>query len=84
MVLDSNTDKPCMLDMHHMKALDALGRLLHRAYRGRGRHHGSIQLVWCAHQPTEQSSGWFRSYLVYVFSMKSLFSKCLWWFDELR
>ena len=40
-----------MLGMHHMKALDALGRLLHRAYGGRGRHHGSIQLVWCALLP---------------------------------
>ena len=43
MVLDSSTDKHCMLGMHHMKALDAL--FLLRAYGGRSRHHGSIQLV---------------------------------------
>jgi hypothetical protein len=37
----------CIIDMHHVKSLDALGRLLRRVHGAWSRHNGSIQLVWC-------------------------------------
>ena len=85
MVLDFSADKHCMLGMHHMKALDALGRLLHRAYGGRSRHHGPIQLVWCAHPPTDQPHG----FVVFCFCFKLfdspvIYLLCNWWLNRFR
>ena len=44
-------NKHCVIDMHHVKSLDAFGRLLHRVYGARSRHNGSFQLVWCTDLP---------------------------------
>ena len=44
-------NKDCVIDMHHVKSLDAFGRLLHRVYGARSRHIGSFQLVWCTDLP---------------------------------
>jgi cytochrome c biogenesis factor len=41
-------NKDCVIDMHHVKSLDAFDRLLHRVYGVWGRHNGSFQLVWCS------------------------------------
>ena len=48
---DCTSDMHCVTDTHHMKALGAFGRVLHHGYGGRGRHYGSIQLVWHAQPP---------------------------------
>ena len=48
---DCTSGKHCVIGMHHMKSLDASISVLHRVYGARGRHNGSIQLVWCTHLP---------------------------------
>jgi len=35
---DCTSDMHCVTDMHHMKALDAFGRVLHHGYGERGCH----------------------------------------------
>jgi len=42
---DSNADKHCLFDMHHMQSLDAIDVLAHRVHGARGRRYGPIQLV---------------------------------------
>jgi len=60
---DCTSDMHCVTDTHHMKALDAFGRVLHHGYGGRGRHYGSIQLVW--HAPTA-GSDCHRPLMLYI------------------
>ena len=49
--LNSTADTQCVIGMCHVKGLDAFDRLLHRVCGARGRHCGSIQLVWCTDPP---------------------------------
>ena len=52
-------NKHCVIDMHHVKSLDAFGRLLHRVYGARSRHNGSFQLVWCTDLPVSIAPMYF-------------------------
>jgi hypothetical protein len=57
-----------MSDMHHVKALNALGGLLHRAYGGRGRHE------FCALLPNLQFGFvWFRILTVVMIFLNDMF-----------
>ena len=47
----STSDKHCVIDMHHVKSLDASVSVLHHGYGAWSRHEGSFQLVWCPHLP---------------------------------